>query len=247
MWIVCGTAVAILIVNSNGNSTILDTFSLLALAFGLGLLHALDADHVMAVTGLAATQSKTEQCLRFCRQWALGHGAAMLLIGSAVVLLGLAIPESLSAHAESLVGAVLIGLALWVFYDLYRRRLHLQFHQHGELPQHAHWLQKNTSSHSGKPHGDDHSALLVGLLHGTAGAAPFLLLLPLSSQISPFVSFGYILIFCTGVVCAMLLFGGLLGHLYDFLGRHGARMINGLRAVVALSSLAFGLHLLGAY
>lgn len=225
----------------------METFTILSLAFGLGLLHALDADHVMAVTGLAATQSKTKRCLRFCRHWALGHGCAMLMIGCAVILLGMAIPETLSGQAEALVGVILIGLALWVFSDLYRRRLHVDFHQHADLPKHAHWQQPGSVEDSNKPHNHDHSAILVGLLHGTAGAAPFLLLLPLSSQTTPLLSISCLLTFCVGVVVAMLIFGGLLGRLYDFLGRYGLRMINLLRATVACSSLGFGLYLLGAF
>ena len=57
----------------------------------------------------------------------------------------------------------------------------------------------------------------------------------------------YLLIFCCGVFFAMLLFGGVLGRVYDFLGRYGTQMVSGLRSLVAASSLLFGLHLLGAY
>ncbi len=226
----------------------MDTLTLITLAFGLGILHALDADHVMAVTSLAATQSKTEQCLRFCGEWAIGHGVALLLIGGAVILLGMAIPESLSAHAEALVGVVLIGLALWVIWDLTRRRIHLHLHQHDNLPKHAHWHSHDKNAqHNPSAHRHNHSALLVGLLHGTAGAAPFLLLLPLSSQLPPLISFSYILVFCIGVLFAMLLFGGMLGRIYDWLGRYGNRAIIALRSLVALSSCLLGLHLLGAF
>jgi len=225
----------------------LETIAILSLAFGLGLLHALDADHVMAVTGLAATQSKTKQCLRFCRHWALGHGSAMLMIGCAVILFGMTIPETLSEQAEALVGLILIALALWVFRDLYRRRLYIDFHQHADLPRDDSWQQQRSAEDPNKPRSDNHSAILVGLLHGTAGAAPFLLLLPLSSQTTPMLSISYLLTFCVGVVVAMLIFGGLLGQLYDFLGRYGLSMINLLRGIVACSSLALGLYLLGAF
>jgi high-affinity nickel permease len=82
--------------------------AVLTLAFGLGLMHALDADHIMAVSGLASARPGRRRALAFCARWAIGHGLSLLSIGAAVLLLGLAIPVSLSAHAESLVGVVLM-------------------------------------------------------------------------------------------------------------------------------------------
>lgn len=224
----------------------MDITTLLLLAFGLGLLHALDADHVMAVTGLVATQSRREQCRRFCTRWAVGHGVALLMIGTAVIVLGAAIPEGLSSQAEALVGVVLIALAAWVGWDLAQRRVTFLKKHHAALPGHRHWYQRG--SNAGDAHArHSHSALLIGLLHGTAGAAPFLLLLPLSATLSPAVAFSYLLIFCAGVLVSMLFFGDLLARLYGFLGRYGNSMLDALRSLVACSSLLLGLHLLGAY
>ena len=59
--------------------------STLALAFGLGLLHALDADHVMAVSGLAAKKPSFKSCVRFCFHWATGHGLALVIIATGMV------------------------------------------------------------------------------------------------------------------------------------------------------------------
>lgn len=224
------------------------SLSVLSLAFGLGMLHALDADHIMAVSGLAARRPGLRSSLRFCARWALGHGAILLVIGSAVLLLGMAIPETLSNIAELLVGAILIAIGGWVLWDLSRRRAHLHFHRHDQLPQHAHWhthQAHHRDAHAGDPHQHGHSAVLVGILHGTAGSAPLLALLPLSAMgHSPWQGLAYLLLFGSGVIVSMLMFGGLLGGAFHWLARWGQQGVRLLRSTVALSSIGFGGYLL---
>ena len=82
--------------------------STLLLALGLGMLHALDADHIMAVSALTAKRPNVSSCMRFCSHWATGHGLALFSIAAGVFVLGAAIPETLSHWAETIVGAVLI-------------------------------------------------------------------------------------------------------------------------------------------
>lgn len=226
------------------------SFAILSLAFGLGMLHALDADHIMAVSGLASRRPTLRDSLRFCARWALGHGSVLLLIGSAVLILGMAIPESLSALAELLVGAVLILIGAWVLWDLCRQRAHLHFHVHDQLPQHAHWhshsrTKSKKQTHNDASHRHEHSAVLVGMLHGTAGSAPLLALLPLSAMNnSPWQGMLYLLLFGSGVLIFMLIFGGLLGGTFHWLTRWGNRSVQLIRTGVALSAMGFGSYLL---
>ena len=221
--------------------------TLLSLAFGLGLLHALDADHIMAVSGLAARRPSLRNSLRFCARWAVGHGLTLLLIGGAVLLLGMAIPERLSAAAETLVGVVLIVIGLWALWDLRRARAHLHFHDHDNLPPHAHWHGHNqyTTQHDADEHRHQHSAVFVGVLHGTAGSAPLLALIPLASLgHSPWLGMAYLALFSLGVLLAMFLFGGLLGSSFDWLSRRGNSALRLTRTIVAASSMIFGVYLL---
>jgi nickel/cobalt exporter len=225
--------------------------TLLSLAFGLGLLHALDADHIMAVSGLAARRPSLRNSLRFCARWAVGHGLTLLLIGSAVLMLGMAIPERLSAVAEALVGAVLIAIGLWVLWNLRCSRAHLHFHDHDNLPPHAHWHghHQHATQHDADKHQHQHSAVFVGVLHGTAGSAPLLALIPLASLgHSPWLGMAYLALFSLGVLLAMFLFGGLLGSSFDWLSRRGDNVLRVTRACVATSSMVFGIYLLqGAF
>ena len=171
----------------------------------------------------------------------------LLLIGSAVLLLGMAIPEHLSAVAEALVGAVLIVIGLWVLWDLRRSRTHLHFHDHDDLPPHAHWHghDQYTTHHDADQHQHQHSAVFVGVLHGTAGSAPLLALIPLTSLgHSPWLGMTYLALFSLGVLLAMFLFGGLLGSTFGWLDRCGNGVLRMTRAGVAASAMGFGLYLL---
>lgn len=220
-------------------------WALLSMAFGLGMMHALDADHVVAVSGLSARGGGWKSSVRFCLRWAIGHGGALMLIGIAVLFLGMAIPERLSHWAESGVGVILMLIGAWVILDLLRLRAHLHFHFHDDLPRHAHWHTHSThESHHGQHHGHDHAPVMVGLLHGVAGSAPLLVILPLSQMGSPWPGFFYLLTFGVGVFIAMLLFGGALGGLFHLLQRWGHRLITGLRLLLGMGSILFGMHLL---
>lgn len=230
----------------------IELWSVLFLAFGLGMLHALDADHIIAVTGLSSMGDADDrrlnkrQSLVFCSRWALGHGGALLLIGAAVYFLGMAIPKELSQVAESLVGVVLILLGVYVLWDMLRKRAHIHFHQHQGLPDHAHWHRHDQAkkTHKKDPHKHAHAPVLVGVLHGTAGSAPLLALLPLSQMSSPWVGFSYLMLFGLGVFLSMILFGGLLGHVFVWMKRWGNQFINGLRALVSMVSILYGTSLI---
>lgn len=219
---------------------------ILGLAFGLGMLHALDADHIMAVTGLSGQRPGFKRALGFCLRWAVGHGLSLCLIGAAVLMLGMAIPESLSHIAEKIIGLVLIAIGLSVLYDLYRKRAHLHFHHHDEMPPHAHWHQHTDHrDHDPRHHPHNHQAVIVGVLHGTAGSAPLLVLLPVSRLPDPWWGMAYLTVFAAGVILTMLVFGGLLGGVMQWLERQGSGFIKVVRAIIAFSAIGFGIAWLG--
>lgn len=209
---------------------------LLTMAFGFGLLHALDADHIAAVSALACRREEGSRraVWRFCLQWASGHGLVLLLVGAAVLLAGMAIPEQLSHLAESLVGLVLLVIGFSVLRDLWRRRLSVRFHRHHNSLPHAHW----DSLEEAASHG--HAPLLVGMMHGMAGSAPLLVLLPLTMQHSPWMGMAYLLLFGIGVLLTMLLFGGLLGWLLQRLADRAGEVVVTLRAAVGVFAIGFG-------
>lgn len=217
---------------------------LLSMAFGLGMLHALDADHIMAVSSLSCRESNWKTVIRYSLRWAIGHGSALMLIGVAVFFLGMAIPESMSQYAENCVGLVLVGIGVWVIRDLRKKNAHLHFHSHDDLPQHAHWHVHSSKTHHPEEHRHEHTPVMIGLLHGTAGSAPLLAILPVSTMSSPWMGFSYLLLFSLGVVCAMLLFGGVLAKFFGVMQKRGNQVIRTVRLVIAMASIVFGVVLL---
>ena len=219
------------------------SFGWLALALALGLVHALDADHVMAVSVFATDRSGARCGARSGLRWSLGHGLMLIGVGVVLLLVGRAMPPALSAAAERAVGLTMVGLGVYVFVDLLRRRSHLHFHEHDGLPPHAHW--HTHAKGEAHPHhaGHDHGAVMVGAIHGLAGSAPILAVLPASAR-SPALGLGYLIVFALGVALAMALMSGLLGHLAGRLARGGrARGLPILRASSAIGSIALGVWL----
>jgi hypothetical protein len=214
-------------------------FSWLVLAFGLGLLHAFDADHVMALSVFATGKRRARDGMRAGLRWSLGHGLVLGVTGVFLFGLGRALPTAFSVIAERAVGGTMVLLGIYVFFDLVRRRGHLHFHEHEGLPPHAHWHSHDKAN----AHHHDHGPLMVGALHGLAGSAPILAVLPAAAR-SPGLGLAYLLIFSAGVGLAMAAVSGLLGH---FAGRlsspaHASRSrgITALRMLSATGSIGLG-------
>lgn len=212
---------------------------LLLLGMGNGLLHALDADHVLAVSAVALGDKSgntkiNTRILRTSVFWALGHGASLIVLTILAIGLGWAIPPSLSAAAEIMVGIILIAAGSAIFAQLWRGRLRLSHHHHDDLPPHVHI---HTRDHS---RGSDHKPVLVGIVHGIAGGAPLLAILPLMIASQFMLAAAYIVLFSTCVALMMCAFGGLLGSLVKWLGakfEHGVAVLQG---VLGAQAIGFG-------
>jgi sulfite exporter TauE/SafE len=206
----------------------------LALGFGLGLLHALDGDHLIAVSGMAGTDGGWGRSLSFCISWAIGHGLVLMLIGGAVLLLGMTIPDDFSRWAENLVGLVLILIGLWVLHDLSRYHLPLSPHTH---PGRGNPPQKEKDQHQ-------HWPILVGMIHGTSGSAPLLALIPVVSTSNATIGMVYLLTFSLGVFLAMLMVGSLLGRLFSWSQARSKNLLSLIQGVAGLTSLGYGFYLI---
>lgn len=212
----------------------------LAIAFGLGLVHALDADHVLALSLYATRERGAAAGARAGLRWSAGHGLVVLVAGLVLIGLGRAIPDVLVMLAERSVGVVMIGLGLAVLVGLARRRAHLHFHVHDALPPHAHWHAHAQHEAPAPGHRHDHAPLFVGALHGLAGSAPILAVLPIASR-SPWLAGAYLVVFGAGVGFAMIAVSGLLGHAAGRLSSVGTGSgLVGLRACGAAGSMAIG-------
>lgn len=215
------------------------TLAWLSLAFLLGLVHAFDADHVMALSVFASSERGAREGIRVALRWAVGHGVIVLGFGIALLFLGKSLPASMRVPSERLVGVVMIVLGGTVCTDLLRRRSHLHFHLHDDLLPHAHW-----HSHENAGHRHQHGAVMLGAVHGLAGSAPILAVLPAAAR-SPALGVAYLALFVVGVALAMALVSGIIGHFAGELSKRAQiRGLSMLRASCASGSIALGLWLL---
>lgn len=215
------------------------------LSFIYGVIHAFDADHIMAVTSLSGAKQKSSS-IRLCLSWALGHGAIMLLAGICVYVFGAVIPPAFSRVAEYLVGILLILIGVSIVYSIVSSRLQLSIHKHYGMRRHIHWHFRPETNYDkiacNSRH--DHRAIFVGTVHGAAGVVPLLSVLPVAQSQSVGVLLVYILVFVLGILFAMLMFGGVLGYLIKQLADHSRRAMHYLRLSAASGSVAMGVVIL---
>lgn len=206
------------------------TAALMAVGFGLGLVHALDADHVAAVSALASRQPGWRTSLAHAARWGLGHGLSLGAIAGVVLWLGMALPPQWGRIAEAAVGVVMVGLGVWVAIDVRRRGLHLHFHEHDDWPLHAHWHAHSPGEEAADGHhraharGHRHAPTLVGALHGAAGSAGVLGVVPAVSGGSALAGFAYLAAFGLGVLGAMVVFGSAFGWILARAERAGSAL-----------------------
>lgn len=218
---------------------------LLALGAGGGLLHALDADHILAVSTVAVSgDASRRKILATALNWAVGHGLSLALVCLTVLGFGLAIPETLSSTAELLVGVILVAVGLSLLWAFRRGDMRFSVHRHENLPAHAH-LHGLDHSPKGRLSLGDHKPMLIGIVHGVAGSAPLIALLPLVIQSRFILAGAYILLFTVCVALAMCVFGGLLGVVVSRLQarfKHSLAVMQGLLAVQSIGLGGFWIY-----
>jgi cytochrome c biogenesis protein CcdA len=183
-------------------------FGILGLGFLLGMQHALEADHIAAVSSIAARRSQIGDIVKHGLTWGLGHTLTLFVFASVAILLGRAIPETVAKPIEGAVGIMLIGLGAHVLWRLWRDRVHFHRHGHadGTVHFHAHSHAGDTLPHTRTAHIHEHGfrwrTLLVGLMHGMAGSAA-LLVLAATQASSPATGLGYVALFGIGSMIGM--------------------------------------------
>src|SRR5471030_1693000 len=93
-------------------------FGILGLGFLLGMQHALEADHIAAVSSIAARRIGVRDIVKHGLTWGLGHTLTLFAFAGAAILLGRAVPEHLTKPLETAVGIMLIGLGVHVLWRL---------------------------------------------------------------------------------------------------------------------------------
>jgi len=150
----------------------------LGIAFALGLRHASDPDHLVAVTSLvAAEDGGTRGATRLGAWWGLGHAATLLVLGVPLIVFKSALPAWLESGAEKGVGVVIVLLALRVTWKWARGHYRAGSHPHPDDGASHRHLRRGDTTHRHVSARTPQQAFGIGLLHGLAGTGAVVVLL----------------------------------------------------------------------
>jgi hypothetical protein len=194
----------------------------------LGMRHALEPDHLAAVSTLVTGERSSSKAAWLGACWGLGHTASLIAVGTALVLLRTQMPVRVSEAFEFLVALMLVGLGLRAIYQASR--------QGPAGPVHVHHHGTRVHMHQGAPAHIHIGAwtlarrpLVVGAIHGLAGSGA-LTALVLTTLPSTAARITYMAVFGLGSTLGMAALSGLLGWPLARAGRH-----RGLARAVSLA------------
>lgn len=219
----------------------------LTLGFVLGLRHALDPDHLVAVSTIVSEHKSIKRSSLVGTFWGLGHTASLLGIGIVILLLRASIPAHFEPWMEAPVAAMLIVLGVSATWRAFRERgwqVHTHTHSHEDRAPHTH-----VHLHAHEQHDHKHrlfrmgrKPFLVGLVHGVAGSAA-LTLAVLTTIPSVALGLLYITVFGIGSIGGMLLMSAMIGLPFAVTARRFSVVNGGIRLFAGVFSVLFGLML----
>lgn len=238
--------------------------SIILIGFFLGMRHATDPDHVIAVTTIVTQQRGAKRAALVGAFWGLGHTVTIFAVGSAIILFNLVIPTRIGLGMELSVAVMLVLLGIWNLAAFFRSApnqvahsqptvVHSHVHSHGGL------VHEHPHAHIPEAHAHEHGTitkldqswgkssayqfvrpLLVGIVHGLAGSAAVALLILASIRNSGW-AIAYLLVFGIGTIAGMMLITMSIASAFRFVGDRFERFGQRLGMVSGLISLAFGL------
>ncbi|MGA8214223.1 MAG: high-affinity nickel-transport family protein [Candidatus Sulfotelmatobacter sp.] len=241
--------------------------SILAVGFFLGMRHATDPDHVIAVTTIVSNQRNTTRAALIGAFWGVGHTVTIFVVGAGIILFNLVIPVRVGLSMELSVAVMLIILGLINVAGFLRSMpgsiqnrdgqevIHSHPHSHGN------YVQNHPHAHEPEvhPHSPDQTPLawldrvfgriglyqylrpfVVGVVHGLAGSAAVALLV-LTTIRNVRWAVAYLLIFGVGTIAGMMLITMSLASAFTMVGRGRQKFSRRLALASGLLSLCFGL------
>jgi len=228
----------------------LSAVTVLIIGFTLGLKHATEVDHVVAISTIVSQHKNVFRGAIVGALWGAGHTASLLIVGAIVLLWRVAIPERVSGWLEFGVALMIIGLGISALWRALRKGTQFHVHQHshdGLTHKHIHFHEHekkhelpSTSRHSHAVSRVGFKPLLIGTMHGLAGSGA-LTLLVLTQISSSWIAFLYLAIFGLGSVAGMVLMSGLLGLPFALTSGKLTQIHRQLQTVAAALSICFGI------
>lgn len=205
----------------------------LGLGFFLGLEHAFEADHMIAVTTMVTEHKNPFKAAMVGAFWGIGHTTTLFLVGILVLLLKVSVSSRLSVSFEFLVAIMLVFLGIRTLMSSCE---HL--HEHG----HDHDGESHIHLHASHHHGHRKKSFIIGAIHGMAGSGA-LMVLVLATVKSTINGLYYILLFGAGSIAGMTMMSMLVGIPFVFSASRFLRAERYLKMTGGVLSICFGLYM----
>lgn len=231
----------------------------LLLGLLIGLQHALEPDHVAAVTSLASGNRSLPKILREAVAWAIGHAAMLMLVAAPALVFGFLVSDALAGWLEFIVGIMLVGLGAHVIRRLIRERIHFHAHTHDDGTTHFHAHshaetpvregQSWRDAHAEDPHAHEHAtqvpwrALAVGLMHGLAGSAA-LIVLTLAQVTDVSMGLVFVAVFGVGSIVGMAALSVAIAVPLGWSAKRLTALNRSIQATVGGATIALGLFVM---
>jgi hypothetical protein len=242
--------------------------AILILGFFLGMRHATDPDHVIAVSTIVSRERSPAKSALIGALWGLGHTLTIVLVGAAIMFFNIVIPARVGLTMEFAVGLMLIllgilnltGVSRWMSEKFSPAHPHITG-EHTHIHEHGSQVHFHRHSHDvvAEHHGDSltepswlrgtlgalgmfHALrpLLIGIVHGLAGSAAVALLV-LSTIHEPRWGVFYLLIFGLGTIAGMMMITTAMALPFSYAGTRFLWLNRWLVTGSGLLSLVFGL------
>jgi high-affinity nickel permease len=245
--------------------------SILTVGFFLGMRHATDPDHVIAVTTIVSNQRSTVGSALIGAFWGLGHTVTILVVGAGIILFNLVIPVKLGLSMELSVAGMLIILGLMNIAGFLHtmaesmpteslasggeKFIHAHPHSHGDYT-HNH---SHVHRHEGHSHSIDSPSLgwmdrafgrtrmyqyfrpLVVGIVHGLAGSAAVALLVLSTIRNVHWAVAYLLVFGVGTIAGMMLITMSIASAFTMVGKGRKKFSRRLALASGLLSLGFGI------
>ncbi len=228
----------------------MEYYTLLFFGCLVGMQHALEADHLAAVTAMAAGRTSRRALVLRGSFWGLGHTVTLLTICGVLLIFGGSISPRTEAGLEFAVAVMLVLLGASVLRRLWRQRPHFHIHQHssGVRHIHAHSHSHNVTPHSLSAHHHEHHdlglgrAVVIGMVHGAAGSAGLLVLAAAADSLVNAVA--YVVAFAVGTILGMAALSFVASYPLGLLERCSGWFNTTTTALIGSAALIIGSWLL---
>jgi sulfite exporter TauE/SafE len=220
----------------------LSTLSVLLIGFALGLQHAIEGDHLAAVSTIVSEKKNLFTASIIGGMWGVGHTISLFVVGIVVIFLKVQISPAVEGKLEAVVGGMLVLLGLNALRKLAAaEKVHVHAHDHGTR-EHVHLHVHGSAAKEKSHHRFNLRSVAIGMVHGLAGSAA-LMLLVLPSIESPALALLYILVFGVGSIGGMMAMSFFIGLPFHFTADRFDLLNKGIRLVAGVFSLGLGAYI----